>query len=678
MRTRFPATTTDVDYIVLRGGLDLITPSLNLKSGFARDALNFEASTSGGYTRIAGYERFDGRTNPSDAVYGAFSFTGTLAVGDVITGVTSGATATVVNIDGSIAVYTDTSPTPFVTGETINVSASPVAVVVDVAAAGTADDWPVTQTNLAADHYRSFITAVPGQGSVLGVWYYLGTVYAMRRNASTTALDLYRSTIAGWVQVPFVSEINFTAGSAQYAEGSTLTRGGASATVRRVVLETGTWAGGTAAGRLIISGVSGGPFTAGVAGGGGVCTLAGAESAITMSAVGARVVTDQGNFGAGKRVYGADGVNRHWEFDGTYLVPISTPVPGEFPTQIAVHAGHLFTSIESSLFNAGLGLPYSSAAIDGAAEIAAPSTITALKRMPGDQTTGALMVGCDTETRILYGSSSANFQLATFEDSSDAKAYSAQTIGGNALVFSNLGVVSVQAGQQFGNFGSTTLTNHIRPFVAQRRNTLTASLINREKSQYRLFFADRYALYITIAGGKVMGMLPVQFNHDVTCACQGETPDGSETSFFGSSNGFVYRLDAGTSFDGQAIYYRLALAWAFQRKPHLLKHYRKATLEMQGDSYFQIGVAHELGYSSALIAREAAITTVGVALSSSLWDTGAWDALIWDAINMQPSDIELNGDGENISIAIEGSDDRFRPFTINSIAVYYSPRRLNR
>jgi hypothetical protein len=57
------------EMIALKGGLDLITPTLSLKPGVARDALNYECNVTGGYTRIAGYERFDGHASPSTAVY---------------------------------------------------------------------------------------------------------------------------------------------------------------------------------------------------------------------------------------------------------------------------------------------------------------------------------------------------------------------------------------------------------------------------------------------------------------------------------------------------------------------------------------------------------------------------------------------------------------------------------
>ena len=57
--------------IVMEGGLDLETPSLTVRPGRMLACKNYEVNTLGGYTRIEGYERFDGRLQPSDAPDGA-------------------------------------------------------------------------------------------------------------------------------------------------------------------------------------------------------------------------------------------------------------------------------------------------------------------------------------------------------------------------------------------------------------------------------------------------------------------------------------------------------------------------------------------------------------------------------------------------------------------------------
>lgn len=56
-----------VSYFPLRGGLDLRSPMLQADPGSAALMVNFEVSTTGGYARTAGYERYDGRASPAEA-----------------------------------------------------------------------------------------------------------------------------------------------------------------------------------------------------------------------------------------------------------------------------------------------------------------------------------------------------------------------------------------------------------------------------------------------------------------------------------------------------------------------------------------------------------------------------------------------------------------------------------
>ena len=192
------------DLIRMAGGLDLVTPTLSLPPGVARDALNFEASITGGYTRIAGYERFDGRPNPSDALYTIITvnLSATVNVGDTITGVTSGATGYVISTSTNQLVFTFAT-SAFVAGESLQVSAVTKGTFTAFGPAGTTTSKQAAEyLNLAADAYRANITTVPGSGSIRGVVYYNDVVYAWRNNSAGTAMAIYKSTLLprlkGW------------------------------------------------------------------------------------------------------------------------------------------------------------------------------------------------------------------------------------------------------------------------------------------------------------------------------------------------------------------------------------------------------------------------------------------------------------------------------------------------
>lgn len=668
------------DLIRLGGGLDQVTPALSLPSGIARRAANFECSVNGGYTRISGYERFDGRPRPSDAIYTllAVTFSGTVAVGDTLVGATSAASGYVIAVTDSTIAVTATVGT-YLEGEDLNVSATTQANLVQVTGISSDGLLDASYKNLAADYYRASITAIPGSGSILGVCYYNDVVFAFRNNSGGTAADLYKSTATGWTQVTLPKEISFGTGTAEISDGDTVdgATSGASATVARVVLETGTWGAGTATGRLILNGVTG-TFQSGENLEVGAAVKAVSTSAVTQISFlpNGRFETVIANFGGGTanyRVYGCDGVNRAFEFDGTTLVPISSGMATDTPEHISFHKQHLFLSFGASLQFSALGDPYQWTPLLGAGELAMNAPITNLLTLPGDQTSGALAVYTRRDTNVLYGTSSADFSLATLNSGTGGLAYTAQNMD-VAYVLDDRGVISLGTALSFGNFLPASLTMNINPFVASKRALACASSVQREKGQYRVYFNDGTALYVTIVNGKVLGSMPMQFVSPVLCFAEGDSSTGQARQFFGSTEGFVYEMDVGSSFDGSPIAANLNLIYNAVNSPRVLKRFRRASVEMTGDSYAEIQFAYELAYSSAYMEQpsESVYTTD---LRSSFWDDTTWDNFVFDAQEVSPTEVEVVGTGENIGIRISSESDLFRPFTVNSVILHYTPRR---
>ena len=667
--------------IPLAGGLDQVTPTLSLRPGVARDSVNFEASVTGGYTRIAGYERFDGRPNPSDASYTALTvnITGTIAVGNTIVGATSGATGVVIVVSGSTVVYTKATGT-FTVSESVRVSGVSQGTVTALGGAvGATPQVAAQYLNLAADLYRADIGPVPGSGPIRGVAYYGGTVYAWRDNAGATALGMYKSSASGWQAVPLGVELSFNQGTVAITAGMTITgaTSGATGVVTRVVLQSGDWSTNDAAGRLIFASVTGTFLNTEHLNVGATkyAHAVGTQAAIALLP-GGRVEAVIANFGGAvnsTRLYGCDGQNRAFEFDGTVYVPIATGMSVDKPTHIAFHKQHLFLSFGSSVQFSSIGEPYLWNPILGAGEIALIDNVTAFLVQPGDQSTGAMAIYSDSNTFILYGSSEANFSLVSYNVGTGAKAYSAQNIN-QSYVFDDRGVISLQTTLNYGNFDSSAVTLNIRPFVQQRRNLVTASGVNREKGQYRLFFSDGYGLYLTFVNGKMMGSMPVEFPNPVTCMAEGEKPGGAETAFFGSTNGYVYRLDAGTSFDGAEISANLVLVFNAIGSPRLLKRFRRGSLEITGTSYAEFAFSYDLGYGS-IEYEQGQQRSYESNLVASFWDNANWDAFIWDGRTLAPSEVEIEGTAENIALRIASISDIYQPFTVNSVILHYSARR---
>lgn len=676
-----------LDVVIFKGGLDQVTPTLDLPPGYARSAFNFEVLSTGGIGRVAGYERFDGTVAIHSAAsyqvvqLSQTSFTNPASVSQVVTGNTSGATATIAYVGTDWLAVTKGTGT-FAEGEVLKVGATVLGNYTATVRATITAKLSATLTAAAADIYRASIGPVPGSGSILGVWTYNGKVYAFRNSADGLQANLYKSTPTGWTQVPLGYKVAFSTGVGAIADGATVTGAvsGATGVVARVALQSGAW-GTDAAGILVFQSITG-TFQAGESlrvGGVAKATCGGAQTQIKLSP-GGRFEFVNANFYGGLstyRMYGCDGVNPAFEFDGTTFVPIATGFTPDAPKHIVAHKGYLFVAVQTSIGFSAPGQPYNWTALAGAGTIATGDTVTSLVVLPGAQTTGALAVYGTQNTFMLYGTGNSNWNFVTFNTGSGALHYTPETMD-DVYALDYRGVVSLKATLNYGNFDTTSVSNRARPFVLSELQRASDSCINRAKGQYRLFFTDGWGLYITQVDGNILGCMPVYFPNPVLCSAVDRTSDGEEVTYFGSANGYVYQLDVGTSFDGQPIAAAVTLGWNFSRSPRVLKRYRKAAVEIYGNGYCEIDFGYSLQFGSTEVVQPTGSVNYPSSFSASNWDSFTWDSFTWDGTTLSPSECELQGTGENIAISISSTSNAFPPFTINSVILHYSPRRALR
>lgn len=668
-------------YFPLVGGLDAESAQLTLRPGAVIGGLNYESSALEGYERIGGFERFDGRPRPSDATCRVFQcdagFAG-VAVGQSINGETSGATAKVLALRGSTQLVVTRVTGAWQFGENVRVVASVVGVL-DTEASDITGFDENDFLALAATDYRADIGAVPGSGPVRGIAALGSTVYAWRDNAGVTACEVYKSTGAGWVLVPLYHELAFTAGSGAIpADGATITKGGVSAVVKRVVTQSGSWSAGTAAGRFIIAAPTGGSFTAGAFTAGVTATAGGAESAITLLPGGRLdiVVYNFTGLAGRQRIYGADGVNRGFEFDGDVLVPISTGMAIDKPVHCAAHRNHLFFSFSASVQNSAIGDPYQWSAVLGAAELTLGDVCTGFQVLPSDSNGGALMVFTPSRTWVIYGSSSADWQLVNFADTVGAQRWSIQTLG-RVLVFDTLGVASVSASQAFGNFDRLPLSARIHRFL---RNKLTlASTVNRSANRMRLFFSSGDCLSITPVAtkdGEVLAFMPISYGKLVYSTFDA-VMGGEHRNFFGSDDGFVYEADRGRSFDGAEIFAYLKLAFNHAKSPMEKKRFRRADIESKTQSACRMLVHGEYSMGQADIGLTATqeIERGGV---GAYFDLTNYDESYYDVARHAINKVRIDGVGTDLSISVVSQSAKELPHTLQSVSTVYTPRRLDR
>lgn len=683
-----------MDHIKFNGGLDTETPKWDAKSGTLRDSLNYEIGISGGYQDIQGYEAFDGLPKPSDASYSILDVTisGSIIVADTVTQQTSGATGVVLEVV--------TSETPNylvltkVTGTFNDSDLLEVSALVEGASISTARVEAAPSSllqaqykNLAADLYRADISSVGGgssSGDVLGLVFLGSDWYAFRDNAGGSASDIWKSNAStGWTQVPLNNVIEFTAGAnaaGEPAEGTILTQTGTTATILRVITESGEWDGaGDAAGRMIIDVVAAGPYSGAAAtiAPSATLTLSGAEEAVTINPNGAyEFDVDEVGATGDKKIYGASGVDLGFEFDGAIYVPIRTGMTIDMPRRVKIHKNHLFFSFGASLQHSGTGFPYIWSLMFGAAELAIGDTITALQSESGNNIGATLGVYSRNTTNMLYGSSSANWELNKYRDELGALPRSVQQIA-STVFQDDRGITSMKTAQEFGNFSHGTITENIKRHFILRKDLLVDSCIVREKNQYRVFYSDGTAYYITMEGDKVEGIMPVRLADAVNCIASYEDENGAEQIMFGSSDGFVYQMDKGTSFNGDAYEGFLDLQYTQSKYLRWLKKYLGGAIEAQGTGYGAFTIGYSLGYG-AEETPQPAIVAKTLNFAPSLWDAFTWDAFVWDGLTLAPSTVKLDGSAENIAIIISRNSDYTNPVRFSGLLIRFQLRRMLR
>ena len=680
-----------------RGGLDLVTPAIEVNPSKLIAADNYE-SNQRGYGRVDGYERFSGKQKPSTASYWFLNFdAGDLAIseGNTVTGANSGASGlaiiTAVVTSGSYAannavgyiVLMNVSGT-FTNNDPLQVSGATKVTLngtaVERGASNDTDD--ATWMQDAAATARTAIAAVAGSGNMRGVATLAGVTYAFRDNSGATAVDVWKSTTSGWTQVALGLKLAFTSGGTyEVVEGNVITGATSSvtATITRVALQSGSWAAGDAAGYFIFASDSGTyqSENINVGGNSNVATISGDSAAITLAA-GGRFEIVEHNFGGHSgtnRLYGVDGKSLAFEFDGTKMVPILTGMTTDTPAHIMIHKQHLFLSFTGgSVQHSSLGLPYQFQVITGAAELGIGEEITGMH----SDVEGFAVIGGRNKIVVLNGNDVTNWELVPWSNESGVIEWTMDKLG--TLIFvDDQGVRSLQSSRDYGNFKIGTLSKNIEPIFAAKRKagtTILASLRPRGKDMYRIFFSDKtgVSLYFGRDPRKPECMtftLPIV----VHTAHSGENAAGDEILLFGSTDGFIYEMDAGPNNDGTAISGYIRFPFNHVGSPTRDKQWFKATVEMDADPSVAFSTTAEYSYAAEdqPPSIEQSFTVTG---GGGFWEEDLWDDFNWSAPVEGLAEAHLDGLGTNVSIAALSTGTYDDPHNIHGLTLHYSMRRL--
>lgn len=721
---------TKTKYYPLGGGLDVVTPALSVDPGAALAMINFEPWQNGGYRRIDGFERFDGRPKPSEQRFKGCdvdTVAGLVLGTTVVTGGTSGATGTICGIwddDGtygidSIGIMRITGT--FVNGETLTGGGSRVISSGIVASQAPSQDLEDTWTLYCQASYRTDILVVPGATAnpVRGIWRRGANVYAVRDNVGLTAGILHKSSASGWTTsgITMNSYIYFSLGGGGAAralpiEGDTVTGGTSAATavVHRIITHSGATATNDARGYMVIKTITGVWVNAEAVNVGGT-QRATTASAATLFAfpVGGHYRWLNHNFYASSttfRTYAVNSVGPGFEIDeNNFVSPILMPLvavtaqpAANTPFLIEEHGNTLFMAFPGGSMQSTVnGSPLQFSGFLGAAEFGMGDEITNLISVVGK----VLVVASQRETRGLYGDPATigtvdqNIELKLIGEKSGSKLYSGQKIA-DVYSLDDLGIAGLSRTDAFGDFMGATISQRVQPIISASRSFFTDSTIVRTSNQYRLYFStgDCLIMFVPAVGSDnragserlsdpQFGFASYPFPVRIAANCDDE--NGAERSYFLSDDGYVYEDRMGTNFDGAEIASYVRTAFNHVGSPAYRKRFRRADLELSSQRPLTLKFVSDITYGATDIATglDEMLTTdvdqINVFAGGGFWDgTDNWDEFLWDGQAISTARANITGTGENVGFLIFNQSASVKPFVLQGITLHYDSRRLQR
>lgn len=383
-------------------------------------------------------------------------------------------------------------------------------------------------------------------------------------------------------------------------------------------------------------------------------------------------------FQGSTKMYGVSGVHKAFQWDGTTWTDITTGMTSDTPNELGTHRNYLWLGFSGSLQYSPLGNPTGTwTLITGAGEMAMESNITGIKSLPG----GKLGVFCRQNFRYLEGSSTSDFVSENMYDHGNyagAISDSVQLLGQRVVALDDRGVSEVIATDRFGDFVDATLSSKIDDLVQSKKNTITGSCVVRDKSQYRVFFSDGTGLIFSFKGEKMIGITTTEFPLAVKKIVSAEDSGGSELILFGSTDGYIYKMESGNSFGGTAIDAYMRLNFYNYKRPLVTKRFRRVTLDIKGyttSSGIKVACDAILSDSVAELSTRADISA---AVTGSLLGTGALNSFILSSSYLNHGEAEINTHGTYMSLIISSSTTTPDPWQIDGVVVTYSERKLRR
>ena len=528
--------------------------------GSARLLKNFEPSTDGGYRRIEGFSKYDSAFVPAyglPKVHGSGQTGTALVLGNIFTAPVAGDTLTIAGVTGT---YTIASA-----GVSYDSTNKRVTLTLTTSMASSPAD-------------KAAVTFTSHTGVVKGVATWESTTLAYRNN------DVYKSTGSGWTKINIPSYGTVLVNGAGQT-GSSLAVDGLTdvpqvgdtfsiAGVEKIYTVTATPTVTSGGSTLAIN-----PALA---------SSPADNAAVTWLSVnytgGIKLRTAKYRTNSVDKIVGVNGTNYPFIWDDTTFTSLDTNTDLLGADFVVFHKNQLFFVNEDKLI---FSAPYTDTdftAANGAGVISVGAIITGIIVFRE-----ALIIFTDKSISQLAGNTVSDFNLQPITRNVGCVASDTiQEIGGDIMFLGPEGLRLLSATDRTGDFNLGVVSKPIQAEATELISSSSsfASVVIKQKSQYRLL---GYNASVTTESAK--GILGTQMVGDNTSTISWAETVGikayvadsnyinqTETIIFAHSDGYVYQMESGNSFDGTNILASFATPYVPVNDPRIRKTFYKMFL----------------------------------------------------------------------------------------------------
>lgn len=603
----------------------------------------------------------------------------TLAVGDVLLGLSSGSTLEVNIIkrtSSDMWVYVTLTAGAVQVGETMRKSDATEYKVnreYEVEPMLSSPYSPAGVFFYLSELRRTKIGVVPGINSVRGVWDLEGVVYAFR-DSDASRTKMYRSSSTGWKEV----SLGFTMGWNTRPSTTTDDELGPGDVIRGLTSgakATVGWVGYIAqdhsSGYVTFTTVTG-TFQAGETIRNDtysvdVGKVTAAPTANILPANGLYRFTNHNFFGGLNTfaMYGVNGVSNGFvynETSGFSFIP--TQADTDTPFDVVEYKDHLFYAMPmGSLQHSVLGSPMDWSGGLGALAVGVGSEISSLIPAPK-----SLIICTEKDIQSLEGSSIDDWQKEVITQHTGISKFTG-VYQSQSLVLAQAGIISIDRTDQFGNFSDGTISDVIRDTIVPNYSRCTCAMARKSRGQYRLHFEGDVNIALSTNQGNVIGFS--MFDYGGLTVRAAVNPYGR--IFFISDTGYVYQDSVGASNDGGERSSVFRTSFANQGDPDTRKRYRRMDMSIRAQSYLNARLV--FSYNKGASTPQASVESGLLVSGGGRWDLSLWGQVYWDATENPTISSDIDGLGFDISTMLYIRSRIHPQFTAEDLSFEWSPRR---